>query len=318
MALLPSTPASLLAFALIVGGTAWLSLRRDVPKAYALAVVNMGVFGIDIFFTAGRPLAIDLGFIAAPFVAGEAWWTPLSSMFVHAGLLHIFGNLFILLTAGPSLEERIGAKRFLLIYFVSGFAAVAAHTGLAYTTNLVDINSIAVGASGAIFGVLTAFAVRFPREQLPIIFFVFVRWMPSFVVLLIHLAFNLVYLLSDTFGRAGGIAWWGHFAGFLVGLAWAYRLPQHDPTGVPTGSAGLPDADKLAPLATTYELKEILQRIRQFTPTARTKHDDTFAQAWVDKFLAKATCPTCGQNFHREGMNARCGSGETTIDIGHD
>lgn len=317
MALLPSGAFDLLALAAIVAGVALLVLKRDVPKAYGLGMLILGVYALDVaaILFGHPPTGRALGFVASDFLAGRAWWTPLTSMFVHSGLLHVVGNLFILVTAGPALEERIGERRFLVIYFLAGLAALAAHVVLAYTTPIVDPASIAVGASGAIFGILTAFAVRYPRERLPMTTGFFILWLPAFFVLLLYLLFNVAYLLGDWLGRPGSIAWWGHFAGFLVGLAFAATLPKVEPSGTPTGTRGLPDAGKLEPLATTPELRELLGKVRQFTPEARTRDDARFAEAWLDRFFQKAACPKCGQRFTRKGLTATCGGGETRIDF---
>lgn len=306
-----------------------LVLRCGVPKAYGLGLLMMGVFLLDVVSVlAGQGhLQEALGFRASDFFAGKAWWTPLTSIFVHAApegargggffSLHFGANLLLLVTAGPALEERLGERRFLVLFFVAAFAALAAHCLLAYFTDVTSPQALALGASGGLFGVLTAFAVRYPKEKLPMLLIFFFFQMPAFAVLLLYLAINLVYLLSDAMGVSGTVAWWGHFAGFLVGLAYAYRLPRRDPRFMDVGSGpeGLPDPEKLAPLATTPALARLLDRVRQFKPEARTKDDSTFALAWVDQLLAKARCPTCGARFHRKGFTATCEGGETTIDF---
>lgn len=323
-ALLPSGLYPLLALLATIVGLA-LVWRRGVPKAYGLGVVMMVVFLIDVLARFnGASTQQELGFVASRVFRGEGWWTPLTSAFSHAPparggsffSIHLIGNLFILLTAGPALEERVGERRFLLIFFAAHLAALVAHVLLGLA-GVVDLGSLALGASGGIFGVLTAFAVRYPREKLPMLLFWFVMWIQASVVLLIYLGFNVAYFLGDFFGGTrGGIAWWGHFAGFFVGLAWAHRLPAVSAHVEPAGSTrGLPDAEKLAPLATTPELKRILHNVRQFTPDARTAHDTTFALEWVDKFLAKARCEQ-GHAFARSDLTATCAGGETSIEFG--
>ena len=325
MALVPTGLPSLLALAVTVVGLA-LVLRRGVPKAYGLGMVMMTIFLLDVIarFTAGTGIQGELGFRADRLARLDGWWTPLTSAFVHAApqgvgsflSLHLFGNLFILLTAGPALEERVGEKRFLLIFFAAHAAAMIAHVLLALLTPLITLSSLAIGASGGIFGVLTAFAVRYPREKLPMLLIFFVFWLQASIVLLLYLGFNVAYFLGDFLaGSPMGIAWWGHFAGFFVGLAWAHRLPAAATTVEAKGSTrGLPDADKLAPLATTPQLKRILERIRQFTPDARTAHDSTFAMTWVDKFFEHAQCPN-GHPFTRKGLHATCAGGETNVEF---
>lgn len=326
-ALLPDGNFERLALAVIVLGLAYV-LRPGVPKAYGLGLVMMGVFLLDVvavLFGQGH-VQDALGFRASRFFAGDGWWTPLTSVFVHAepalasrGFLsmHLLGNLILLVTAGPALEDRIGERKFLVVFFTAALAALLGHVALAYLTNITFPGALALGASGGLFGVLTAFAVRYPRDLLPmLLIFIFFR-LPAFVVLLLYLAFNLVYMLSDATGGRGNVAWWGHFAGFLVGLAFAYTLPRVDPrfADARPGPHGLPDPAKLEPLATTPALKRILDRIRQFDPERRTRDDVVFADAWIDRFFEKATCPTCGRPFRRDGFRATCEGGETTVEF---
>lgn len=326
-ALLPEGPLSLVALAVIAGGVA-IVLRKGVPKAYGLGLVMMGVFLLDIVgrLAGWGTVQEELGFRTSRLLSGGGWWTPFTYAFVHQApgsarifSWHLIGNLFILLTAGPALEERVGERRFLVIFFAGALATLVVHVALGFVVpNIVGLGTLALGASGAIFAVLTAFAMRYPREKLPILLVFFIFWLQSSIVLLIYLAFNAAYMWSDyARGAASGIGWWGHFAGFFFGLAvarWLPDAPAH--AALPKGSTkGLPDAQKLAPLATTPELKRILDRLEQFTPDARTQHDTTFTDAWLEKFFAKAVCPA-GHGFERKGLSATCIGGETTVDFG--
>ncbi|HUR68383.1 MAG TPA: rhomboid family intramembrane serine protease [Candidatus Thermoplasmatota archaeon] len=324
MALVPTGAYPLAALAVTIVGLA-LVLRRGVPKAYGLGMVMMAVFLVDTIGRLTRHEGIQgqLGFRPTDL----AWWSPLTSAFVHAPpggasgrggffSIHLIGNLFILLTAGPALEERVGERKFLVIFGLAHLAALVVHVVMALTTPLIGLDTLALGASGGIFGVLAAFALRYPREKLPMLLLFFVFWMQASLVLLLYLAFNAVYFLSDYLaGSPSGIGWWAHFAGFFVGLAFARTLPASPATAEPAGSTrGLPDPEKLAPLATTPELKRLLERVRQFTPDARTAHDTTFATVWVDKFLDKATCPE-GHAMSRSGLKATCSGGEHSVDL---
>jgi membrane associated rhomboid family serine protease len=307
----------------IVAGLAYV-FRRNVPKTYGLGLIMVGVFVLDfVSRLAGQGgTQQELGYSVRGIEQG-AWWTPLTSIFTHAPpsggsvfQLHIFGNLLILVAAGPALEERIGERKFLVVFFAGGFVALAAHTLLAFVVPaIVPMNALAIGASGAIFAVLSTFAIRHPKDPLPILLLFFFVTLPAFVVLLIFLGFNLVYALSDSLGGGTGIAWWGHFAGFLVGLAFAYTLPRTDPRFATVGSArGMPDPEKLAPYATTPETRRILDEVRKFGAAAQTRDDRVLAEAWLDRFFAKATCPH-GHAWVRKGMSATCDAGETTVDF---
>lgn len=312
MPLLPQDPFAIAGLALILGALGFLLARRDWPKAYGIGLLMLAVFALD---TVGRLNGSlrgphPLGFRAADIVSGQGWWEPITSIFVHADLFHLIGNLFILVTAGPALEDRIGSKRFLLIFFLAAIAAMVAQVILAYTTAITFPQATAVGASGGIFGILTAFAIRYPRERLPVPL-IFIIWIPAFIVLVIYMLFNVGYALSDT-----NVAWWGHFAGFLTGFGFAYTLPHADPQAGQKGSTrGLPDASRLEPLATTPNLKRIHERLRQFTPETRTHDDTQYAQAWLDQFFDQAQCPTCAGPLTRKGLTATCAQGHYKLDF---
>lgn len=308
VAVAPEGALPVLAFLTVLVGTAAVVAVPRLPKAYTLAFLAIAVYGMQVL--GGYAVTLQLGLMPVAFMEGLQWWAPLTYMYVHspANWFHIIGNLLILLVAGPALEERLGGGRFLLVYFTAGFAAAAAHLGLAsLDLGVVSPASLAIGASGAIFGILTVFAIRHPRETLPFPIF-FIIWLPAFVVLLIHLGLNLMYMLQG----GGGIAWWGHFAGYLVGLPFAYTLKER--AAVEGAPKHLPDVDALRPLATTPELKDTLQKLEQFRKP-EFKEDTAFADAWVDRFFNRARCPECGDDLTREGFEARCDRGHYELNF---
>lgn len=131
-------------------------------------------------------------------------------MFTHAGIGHIFFNMFNLWMFGRILENVWGPKKFLLFYFICGLGAAAAFLAEQYITGNYNY---AVGASGAVMGVLAAFAYLFPNTELMLIFFpvpIKAKWL-----ILIMIAFDLFGGL----GRTGdGIAHWAHLGGAAVGF----------------------------------------------------------------------------------------------------
>ncbi|HWG92461.1 MAG TPA: rhomboid family intramembrane serine protease [Candidatus Thermoplasmatota archaeon] len=325
MFLLPEDPLAVVALAVMVAGTVFVAVSRW-PKAYSLGLLLLVVFALQFYGQMMRGLERDpltgeatpdlliswLGFRAEPFLSGNQWWSPFSYMFLHSGLTHIIGNLFILLTAGPVLEDRMGSRAFLWTYFLAGFAAAAVHLLLATVgpDPFVGPTVAAVGASGAIFGILTAVAVLYPKERLPMTLVYFIIWLPASIVLLIYSGFNIAYALGDYFaterGIRTGIAWYGHFAGLAVGLLAGLILERRRPADAPSGG-GPPapvDIAKLEPLATTPDLRDMLTKIEGLQ--GATRDDAAFREAWLDRFFRRARCPQSGDPLTRKGQTAEC------------
>ena len=159
------------------------------------------------------------------------WWQPLTHMFMHGGFWHILFNMYTLVMFGMVVERALGTKRFLILYFVAGFGAVALHTGVQWlevrhllasgnTADVIDLyRTPIVGASGAIYGVLVAFAMIYPQARMTLIFppvTLDAKWM---VIIFIG-----IELFTGITGTQMGIA---HFArlggalfGFLLILYW--------------------------------------------------------------------------------------------------
>jgi membrane associated rhomboid family serine protease len=143
-----------------------------------------------------------------------------TSMFMHGGLLHIVLNLWTLWIFGPALEDRLGPVRFTALYLGSGLAAGIAHA-------LFNAGSAQpmLGASGAIAGVIGAYALRFPyawvRVLVPIVIIPLFFWIPALVFAGVWFLLQVVQGASELFNAfapAGGIAWWAHIGGFIAGI----------------------------------------------------------------------------------------------------
>jgi membrane associated rhomboid family serine protease len=144
--------------------------------------------------------------------------TLLTNTFLHAGWLHLLLNMWTFWIFGPAVEDRFGARRFLAFYLLCGVAASAGHA-VANSASLVP----ALGASGAIASVIGCYVRLFPFARLvmviPILILPFFFEIPAFLFAAIWFAMQvfpgLVTLAHP--GDAGGIAWWAHIAGFVVG-----------------------------------------------------------------------------------------------------
>ncbi len=146
--------------------------------------------------------------------------TLFSAMFMHAGYMHLFGNLLYLWIFGDNVEHRFGHGAFLSLYLVSGLVAALAQVAL-------DPSGVVptLGASGAISGVLGAYLVLFPRNRVHALFFIFVVSVPAVVAIGLWIVFQFVYGLGSFAGGAvGGVAYGAHIGGFFAGVFLAIIL----------------------------------------------------------------------------------------------
>ena len=145
------------------------------------------------------------------------WLTPFTSMFIHGGWMHLIGNMLFLWVFGDNVEDRLGRIKYLLFYLITGLFASAAQLA-------VNLNSgiPAIGASGAIAGVLGAYFLLFPTSQirtLVFFFFITIIALPAYLLIGIWVLmqfFSAVGSLGGTF--AGGVAYWAHVGGFVAGF----------------------------------------------------------------------------------------------------
>ncbi len=169
------------------------------------------------------------GMVPARMFAGD-YWSLLTAIFLHGGVAHLLGNMYFLWVFGDNVEDRLGRVRFLALYLVAGLVS-----GLAHAVFEADTTLPVVGASGAISGVMAAYAVLFPRTRLiSLIFFFRVRWR-AWVYLFGWLGFQILGAMLHT----RGIAWWAHIFGFLVGVLMAYKFrpaPLTAPSSIVTSA----------------------------------------------------------------------------------
>lgn len=160
------------------------------------------------------PMSRELACVIGP--AGN-WWTPLTSMFLHGGWLHLLGNMWFLWLFGNNVEDSMGRLRFVAFYLLCGFAAAAAQTAFESHSRLPM-----VGASGAISGVMGAYVVLYPRVRVHLLiflgFFVTTVTVPAFVMLGYWLLLQLLGGATAV-GERGGTAFWAHVGGFVAGVA---------------------------------------------------------------------------------------------------
>jgi len=170
-----------------------------------------------------------------PFVrtGTSAWWlTIVTSLFMHAGIFHIVGNLLFLWVFGNNIEDSMGRLRFLAFYLLAGLVAVFAQAALDSSSTLPTI-----GASGAVAGVLGGYILLHPRARvltmvIIVFFFTFIE-IPALIMLGIWFGLQALPAFAElttpeVTGSQGGIAYLAHIGGFLFGLA-AIKLFASNP-----------------------------------------------------------------------------------------
>ncbi len=197
---------------------------RRVPVVnYLLILVNVGVFIYQYLNVAKMDTIVSqYAMVPANLTAAlnrDTLKTVVMSMFMHAGWLHLLGNMLYLWIFGDNVEDRLGHLAYLNFYLAGGFIAAAAHV-------LFNPHSTVptVGASGAIGAVLGAYLVFYPRARIytfiPIGFWARLRLVPAVVVLGLWFVLQLFsgFASLDAKADVGGIAFWAHIGGFLFGL----------------------------------------------------------------------------------------------------
>ena len=195
-----------------------------------LITANVIVFLIELAW--GESFILRYSMKPAEIARGEHLETLITSMFMHANFLHIFGNMIYLWVFGDELEANyLGPIRFGLFYLVCGLGAAFLQIAVNPGSTVPNL-----GASGAIAGVLGAFLVVFPRDRILVYFFPF--WHARITALLLIGFWFVMQLVSGVGSIAsasqGGVAYFAHIGGFIAGLALiklfgAGRRPEGDP-----------------------------------------------------------------------------------------
>jgi membrane associated rhomboid family serine protease len=192
---------------------------------FVLIAINAVVF-LGVNTTLGDwPLGrffLTWGIVPVRISAGQGYETLITHMFVHAGWMHILGNMLFLWIFGDNLEDQMGHFGFLLFYLAAGLAAA----GLQFVADPASPVPM-VGASGAIAGVMGGYLLLFPKARVDVlvIFVIFFRIfsLPAWIVLGIWFGLQVVSGLSTPI-TGSGVAYWAHAGGFIAGLALAFRV----------------------------------------------------------------------------------------------
>jgi len=212
-----------------MGGMIPLKDASREPSRYpivttSIIVVNSLAFLLELI--GGEPFVRQWALVPADFIAGHHVVTIITAMFLHGGWMHIIGNMVFLWAFGPEIEDAMGPLRYLIFYLLSG--VVAFLTQIAATPHATVPN---LGASGAIAGVMGAFLVTYPTDQIRTLVFlgIFVRvtFIPAALLIgvwFIIQLFNQVGAVADVQG--GGVAYVAHVGGCIFGAITARPIER--------------------------------------------------------------------------------------------
>ena len=184
------------------------------PAIKALMVANVAAFLVT---SIAPSVTLLLGLRPADVVEGLRLWQPVTYMFLHGGIFHILFNMLALWMFGVELERMWGSRYFTKFYFVAGGGAALTTLLLSFTPLAVADQlyySLTIGASGAVYGVLLAYALYFPHRPI-YLYFVFPIPAKYFVLII-----GAISLFSSMGGPGGGIAHTTHLGGLVA--AWLY------------------------------------------------------------------------------------------------
>jgi membrane associated rhomboid family serine protease len=154
--------------------------------------------------------------VPAEIIRGKSLHTLFTSLFLHADIFHIGGNMLYLYIFGDNIEDRLGHLRFLLFYFVCGIVADFAH--ILSVASSAGLQVPTLGASGAISGVMGAYILLYPRARIQTLTLTFVITIVSIPAVFFLGFWFLLQLLYTWLGMGGNVAYWAHIGGFVAGM----------------------------------------------------------------------------------------------------
>jgi len=198
------------------------SARRTIPLVtYALIVLNALFFFLEL--SGGDAFIMKWAFVPSRFLAnpGGDFLTLFSSMFMHAGWLHLGGNMLYLWIFGDNVEDRFGHAKFTIFYLVCGLAATFAQLAFSMGSNVPNL-----GASGAIAGVLGAYILLFPQGRVRVLQGQRIIQVPALIAIGLWIVLQLFSGIGSIANTAdtGGVAYMAHIGGFVAGFALTFVL----------------------------------------------------------------------------------------------
>ena len=275
-------------------------LRNQFMVSQSLVFINFSIFASwwVIYLISpkhGVEAIIDLGF-KSQYLAEPQFRlvSIITAMFMHGGSMHILMNMLVLILLGVPFEERIGSRSFTLIYFISGIMG-SLITGTVSVFNEEGLNTLNIGASGAVFGVMGGFALLYPRDEIPMLLGpIFLQRVPVILATIEFVAMETFYVGMNT---QDGIGHGTHMASFIAGV---FLSPLFPKKGIAEKQSISFDRDYLTKLYQKsnkgqYELDML-----------KNADEPELQSAWLESFLEKQTCLECTNPLDSKGECSHC------------
>ena len=295
-------PISLGTLTLVIVGllVTYYCLRNQFMVSQSLVFINFSIFAswwiIYLLYPKyGVEAIIDLGF-RSQYIADPQFRliSIITAMFMHGGSMHLLMNMLVLILLGVPFEERIGSRSFLLIYFISGILG-SLITGLVSVYNQEGLDTLNIGASGAVFGIMGGFALLYPRDEIPMLLGpIFLHRVPVILATIVFVAMETLYVGMNT---QDGIGHGTHMASFIAGVFLSPLFPKK--SIVEKESINF-DIDYLT------KLYENSKKGEYELDMLRSADEPELQSAWLETFLEKQTCLECDNNLNSKGVCSDC------------
>ena len=279
---------------------AYYCIRNEFMVSQSLVFINFAIFAVwaviyRISPQMGYDAFFELGFRSMYLESPEfGLLTLISAMFMHGGPMHLLMNMLILILLGVPFEDRIGSRAFLRIYFISGIIGSLV-TGSISVWNGTGLETINIGASGAVFGIMGGFALLYPRDEIPMLLGpIFMHRVPVLLATLVFIGMETLYV---GLGTEDGIGHGTHMASFIAGvfLAPYFTSKKEVETNLEIG------------LERLVKLSGITQKGNYELQMIKDSDEPELIDAWLEKFWELQECPDCGEPVNMQGVCSDCG-----------
>ena len=275
--------------------------RNGFMVSQSLVFINFSVFATwwimlrlksSMAIQAFVSLGFQPGYIETP---GFELLTLISAMFMHGGPMHLLMNMLILILLGVPFEDRIGSSSFLRIYIISGILG-SLLIGLISVWDGEGLETIHIGASGAVFGIMGSFVLLYPRLEIPMLLGpIFMHRVPVFLSTLVFVGMETLYVGLDP---NDGIGHGTHMASFIAGV---FLAPYY--------SSKIDDSKSSVDFDTS-QLSKVFEKTKVGSHELKMieeSDEPELVNAWVEKFWELQKCPDCNTSLTPEAECLDCG-----------